>query len=124
MAAPKGNKFASHEKPWTDALRRVLAQLEVKDEAGKVQVKAGEALRQIAEVTVLAAIGGDKDARKEISDRLDGRPSEFVNVNHSRDPREMSTDELAAEILQERTGGKEGRAGKPRAGKEASQRVH
>ena len=102
MAAPKGNRFASHEKPWTNALQRVLAQLEVKDATGKVQVKAGEALRQIAEVTVMRALNGDKDARKEIADRMDGKPTEFLNVNHGRDPAEMSTDELAAEILRER----------------------
>jgi hypothetical protein len=102
MAAPKGNKFASHDKPWTNALQRVLTQLEVKDADGKVVAKAGEALRLIAEVTVQRAIAGDKDARKEIADRMDGKPSEFLNVNHSRDPAEMSTDELAAEILRER----------------------
>lgn len=102
MAAPKGNRFASHDKPWTNALRRVLAQLEVKDEAGAVKVKAGEALRQIAEATVMQAMAGDKDARKEIADRLDGKPTEYLDVNHSRDPRQMTTDELAAEILRER----------------------
>lgn len=102
MAAPKGNKFGSHDKPWTNALQRVLAQLEVKDADGKVTIKAGEALRQIAETTVLQAIAGDKDARKEVADRMDGRPTEFVNVNHSRNPGEMTTDELAAEILRER----------------------
>lgn len=101
MAAPKGNKFASHDKPWTNALQRVLAQLEVPGPEGK-GIKAGEALRAIAEATVLQAIAGDKDARKEIADRMDGKPSEFVNVNHSRNPGEMSTDELAAEILRER----------------------
>ncbi len=30
------------------------------------------------------------------------KPSEFVNVNHTRDPKQMTTDELAAEILRER----------------------
>ena len=102
MAFPKGNKFASHDKPWTNALNRVLAQLEVKDADGKVLAKAGEALRLIAEVTVQRAMAGDKDARKEIADRMDGKPTEFLNVNHARDPLEMSTDELAAEILRRR----------------------
>lgn len=117
MGAPKGNKFASHEKPWTDALRRVLAQLELKDESGKVQIKAGEALRQIAEVTVMRALAGDKDARKEIGDRMDGKATEFVNVNHSRDPQEMSTDELAAAILRER-------ANQSGAGEEQPSQLH
>ncbi len=102
MAAPKGNKFASHDKPWTNALMRVLAQLEVKDKEGKVTVKAGEALRLIAEATVYQALNGDKDARQEIAARLDGKPSEFINVNATRDPAQMTTDELAAEIIRER----------------------
>ena len=102
MAAPKGNRFASHDKPWTNALQRVLAQLEVKDDTGKVTVRAGDALRQIAEVTVLSALVGNKDAIKEIADRLDGRPTDNVNVNHSRDPGAMSTNELAAEIIRRR----------------------
>ena len=95
MSAPKGNKFASHDKPWTNALQRVLAQLELSDESGKQTVKAGEALRQIAEVTVIRALGGDKDARKEIAERLDGKPTEFLNINHSNDPSNLSDGELA-----------------------------
>ncbi len=102
MSAPKGNKFAAHDKPWTDALRRVLLQFELKDENGKVQVKAGEALRKIAEITVQAAMAGDKDARKEIAERMDGKPTENVNLNHRLDPAEMSTHELVAAILRER----------------------
>lgn len=93
MAAPKGNRFASHDKPWTNALQRVLAQLDVDD--GKVRIKAGDALRQIAEATVIQAVMGDKDARKEIADRLDGRATEFVNVNHTRDPAGLTDAELA-----------------------------
>lgn len=107
MAAPKGNKFGSHDKPWTNALQRVLAQLEIKDADGKVLCKAGEALRLIAEATVQQAISGDKDARKEIADRMDGKPTEFVNVNHAQDPGAMSTDELAAQILRERAAGQD-----------------
>jgi len=104
MSAPKGNRFASHDKPWTNALTRVLAQLELPGEEGKPAVKAGEALRQIAEATVMQALAGDKDARKEIADRMDGKPSEFVNVNHAREPMGMSNDELATEILRRRAG--------------------
>lgn len=102
MGAPKGNKFASHDKPWTNALQRVLAQLEVKDADGKIIAKAGEALRLIAEETVRRAMAGDKDARQEIANRMDGKPTEFLDVNHRRDPAMMSTDELAAEIARER----------------------
>ncbi len=117
MSAPKGNKFASHDKPWTNALQRVLKQFEMADPNGKVKVKAGEALRMIAEATVMQALAGDKDARKEIAERLDGKATEFVNMNYSRDPAEMSTDELAAEILRER-------AAKPDSGAEQPSSVH
>lgn len=117
MAFPKGNKFASHDKPWTNALQRVLAQFETPDEKGKAGIKAGEALRLIAEATVMQALAGDKDARKEISDRLDGKPSEFVNVNHSRDPGAMTTDELATEILR-------GRAAESGSSSESPTSVH
>lgn len=75
MSAPKGNKFAAHDKPWTNALERVLKQLEV-DVRGKK--RAGEALRLIAETTVRQAIAGDKDARREIADRLDGKPVQAI----------------------------------------------
>lgn len=95
MAAPKGNRFASHDKPWTNALQRVLLQLEIKNADGKVIAKAGEALRLIAEETVLRAVAGDKDARKEIADRLDGKPTEFLNVNHTADPGNLSDEQLA-----------------------------
>ncbi len=95
MPFPKGNRFASHDKPWTNALQRVLAQLEIKNADGKVIAKAGEALRLIAEETVMRAAAGDKDARKEIADRLDGKPTEFLNVNHSADPGNLSDEELA-----------------------------
>lgn len=95
MGAPKGNRFGAHDKPWTNALQRVLAQLEVKDADGKVVAKAGEALRLIAETTVERACAGDKDARKEIADRLDGKPTEFLNVNHSTDPTNISDEQLA-----------------------------
>ena len=104
MAAPKGNKFASHEKPWTNALQRVLAQLEIKDEDGQVQVAAGEALRQIAEITVMRALSGDKDARKEIADRMDGKPTEFVNVNHYQDATALSEDEILEQLASIRGG--------------------
>jgi len=95
MAAPKGNKFAAHDKPWTNALQRVLAQLELRNEQGLVTTQPGEALRQIAEVTVMRALAGDKDARKEIADRLDGKPTEYVNVQHRADPGKLTDEQLA-----------------------------
>ena len=72
---PKGRAV---EKPWTDAMRHTLAQFELKDADGKVKVKRGEALRKIAETMVTQAIVGDKDARRDIADRLEGRPAQAI----------------------------------------------
>lgn len=116
MAAPKGNKFASHDKPWTNALQRVLAQLEIKSADGKVVAKAGEALRLIAETTVARAALGDKDARKEIADRLDGKPTEFLNVNHTADPGNLSDDDLANIASAGRNGVAAQESGTPKPG--------
>jgi len=67
-------------KPWREALDRALAQFELKDETGEVKVKAGEALRAIADRVVMLALAGDKDAYKEIANRLDGTADQNVNL--------------------------------------------
>lgn len=72
---PKGRAV---EKPWTDALKRVMAQLELRDKDGKVIVKRGEALRKIAETVVERAILGDKDAWKEVGERVEGKAAQVV----------------------------------------------
>ena len=66
--AQPGNNNASKGRPWTDALRRALKQMET---AG---FKRGEALNKIAETVVLAALAGEKEAIQEIANRLDGKP--------------------------------------------------
>lgn len=63
-----GNKNSVHDKPWTNALERALAQYE------KGDIKMGQALRRIADRVVRDAIGGDALARREIAERLDGKP--------------------------------------------------
>lgn len=68
--APLGNRYSAHDKPWTNALQRALARYEDPTE----KIKAAQALNRIADKTVKAALEGDKDARKEIAERLDGRP--------------------------------------------------
>lgn len=67
MAAPHGNQNARKAKDWENALRRVLAQYE------SDKVPRGEALAKIAEQCVSQALAGDKDARAEIANRLDGK---------------------------------------------------
>lgn len=70
--APVGNNNAGKNKPWAEALRNALATYE---EGG---IKAKQALKQIAKVTVQQALAGDKDARKEIAERLDGKPVQAI----------------------------------------------
>lgn len=74
QGAPLGNKNAAKAKVWEGALRSALAQFSNKD-AG---IKKGEALRKVAEVVVGRALAGDKDAWKEIGDRLDGKPAQAI----------------------------------------------
>lgn len=64
--APVGNRNASKQKPWEDALRRAVLQDD------------GKRLRQAAEMLLDAAAGGDLQAIKELGDRLDGRPKQAV----------------------------------------------
>lgn len=66
--APKGSRNAAHDKPWTNALERAIAQYKAGD------VRMGQALRRIADGVVTRAINGDAAAVKEISERLDGKP--------------------------------------------------
>jgi ribosomal protein L17 len=82
-------------KPWRNALERALAQFELKGENGEPVVKRGEALRIVADTVVKQAVLGDKDARREIAERLDGKPLQEIsgNMNVSSE-RELSTAEL------------------------------
>jgi hypothetical protein len=79
--APLGNNNAVKNKPYHDALRRVLAQYELRDKEGKVVVPAGEALRAVVESQVEAAWRGDVQAQKEIADRLDGKPKQQIEAS-------------------------------------------
>lgn len=74
MGAPIGNQNARKAKAWEGALRAALAQFSTPDG----RIKPGEALRNIAEVVVARALAGDKDAVKEIGDRLDGKPAQAI----------------------------------------------
>lgn len=68
MAAPKGNRYAAHDKPWTRALEKHAAQNPDK-------------LARLAEKTFDLALEGDPNARKEIGDRLDGKPPQTFEGN-------------------------------------------
>lgn len=70
--AQPDNKNATHDKPWTNALERALAQYKAGD------LRMGQALRRIADGVVKRALDGDAAAVKEISERLDGKPVQPV----------------------------------------------
>ena len=84
MAGTKGNRNAAHDKPWTRALERAVAQ-------------DPDKLRRIALKTLDMAEEGDAAARKEIADRLDGKPIQPVEMSGSLESK--TAQELTIEQL-------------------------
>lgn len=68
--APLGNQNAKKAKRWQKALERALARLSESDTDG--------GLDKVADVVAKAAASGDKDAWKEIGDRIDGKATQPV----------------------------------------------
>jgi hypothetical protein len=66
MAAPLGNKNATKNKPWAEALNRALL------------AEDGKKLRSLAEKLIERAEGGDISALKEIGDRMDGKAAQAI----------------------------------------------
>jgi hypothetical protein len=79
VPAPLGNQNEAKGKRWAGAIRRALHEYE--DET----IKQGEALLAIARKVVKAALDGDPYARKEIGERLDGKPAQAVTVSGDED---------------------------------------
>lgn len=75
MGAPLGNQNAS--KQWKKSLEKALARL------GGTDVDSGLAI--IADKVVTAAASGDKDAWKDIADRLDGKAAQSVTLSGDED---------------------------------------
>jgi hypothetical protein len=69
-----GNQNAAKGNQWKTAIENALSEYE---DHGS-QVKKGQALRAIAKEMIKQAVAGDKDARKEIGDRLDGKPVQAI----------------------------------------------
>ena len=93
MAAPSGNTNAKKEnRLWGDAIRRAIAQSD------------GEKLRRIADKLIAMAEDGDLQAMKEIGDRLDGKPSQAVDLGS--DPDRPVIQKVVREIV--RTQNKDG----------------
>lgn len=72
--APKGNKNATKNKLWQDALQKELS-------GNRNQLK----LRKIAKKLIAMAEEGDIQAIKEIGDRLDGKPAQAIIGDSSQD---------------------------------------
>ncbi len=62
------------DKIWRDALMRAVRR------RIKNSKKAPQALEEIADIVVSQAMTGDMKAVKEIGDRLDGKPSQALDV--------------------------------------------
>lgn len=110
--APKGNQNARKAKDWEGALRRVLAQYE----NAEAKIPKGEALSKIAEQCVIQALAGDKDARTEIANRLDGKPTEY----HEALIRHVASELSDAELERIATGSSEGASDAPQSAQDPS----
>lgn len=104
MSAPPGNKFAAKQnRVITDTLRRVVVQ-----NPDKVRIACEKALDKAAE--------GDLQTFREIADRLDGKPTQSVEMNVTRTQSDMDDSELARVVSEHgsrRTAGKENGKAKP-----------
>lgn len=97
-----GNKNAVKAKDWERALRTELHHYEDKDRG----IAKGTALANIAKKCVEQALNGDKDARSEIANRLDGKAREHVDVDFThRLAQELTDDELLNILRNEARGG-------------------
>lgn len=72
VGAPVGNQNGIKNRPWAESLKRALAR------AANGTVDKG--LDKIADQVVSAAMGGEKDAWQEIANRLDGKPTQQLDV--------------------------------------------
>jgi hypothetical protein len=93
---PPGSQ--NKDKPWAEALRRVVF---ADDALGKRRLVA------IAEKCAAAAESGDMQAIKEIGDRLDGKPAQesTVTIDDKRDATDWTRAELVAFLNDARAGG-------------------
>lgn len=102
MAAAKGNRYAAKAKRWEEALLKALARSAGSIEAG---------LAPIADNVVKFALAGDKDAIRELADRIDGRASQSLEVSGDvthRHATELTDEQLLARLTELRTIGADG----------------
>lgn len=70
MGAPLGNTNAASAREWRQALQRAMAR--------KAEGDYRKTLDDVAERVIDAALAGEKDAWKEIGDRMDGKPAQAI----------------------------------------------
>lgn len=99
MGFQKGNKLATKNRIWTEAIKRAI-----RHEFGGQEWE--QALRDAALPLVRAARKGDLVALKEIGDRLEGKPHQTseVTVNKVTNLEELPTHELERIALGSREG--------------------
>jgi hypothetical protein len=88
MAAPIGNTNRANGKRFANALKAALEEYE------SDKVKRGEALREIAKGLVQDALSGDATARREVADRLDGKPAQIIAGDNELPPVQLGVIEL------------------------------
>lgn len=88
--APVGNQNGKRGKAWADAVRRAIRE---KYEGEDYEAK----LAQLAKKLIEAADAGDMSALKEVGDRLDGKPSQSIDVGS--DPDRPLVQKIVREIV-------------------------
>lgn len=73
MGAPLGNQNGAKAKEWELALKRAMAHKADGDFRGT--------LDKIAAVVVDSALAGERDAWREVADRMDGKPAQGVTLS-------------------------------------------
>jgi hypothetical protein len=79
MGAPHGNKNSTNAASLRDAIRYELAKVGRELEGDEPALKKG--MRAIAEPQVKAALAGELSAFRELSDRIDGKPAQSVDLS-------------------------------------------
>jgi len=82
--APKGNKNAAKKRlPWSQALKRSLTRLA--DSEGESSPNYRKGLDRVADAVVRDAALGNKDAWMELGNRLEGKPSQSIDLDANVD---------------------------------------
>lgn len=78
--APEGNQNAKKGRDWTQAIRKALAHYSGEG--------ATAGMEKLARKLIEAAENGDAWALKELGDRIEGKPSQTVDMKLTQTPHE------------------------------------